>query len=514
MKKLQHKIKNPSSLVVFIIALLLSLIPIIAISHKIFSGGIALWYDPARDLLLGWDNLHKLTLIGPTSGIPGVFYGPYWIWLISLAQLFSKDPRSILFIVLTLPYLIFFPFILSRFSKIFSPLTIALLCLLFLLGFSEYMTKLWNPYPAPLLILFVIYLQFIKTENSSLKNFFLSFLVGFTAGLVTNFHLSFGIGMLFGLLLYQIGETGYYFYRKKHRGKVALKKIIEIGLFFTGVLFSFLPFILFEIRHQFLQTKTLFIALTHYGGVVALKGLSQIEILQLFFKRFSDLLNIPVAFTLVGFILAISSYVYFYRKRHDGEKPLETKLLLILFSLSSSVLGIYLTAKNPVWSYHFIGVEILFLLLLGIFLNRSKYFQIVLSIWVIYMIASSSFTFLQSLNGHAERIAGNLAAEEQIVKKIQAEGKNSTYVVFAYSPSIYIYEYTYLFKWLYQKDVPYDPGQVQPGSDVVYLIIPNSAKSMYNSFIEYRASSKQYKTEKSWNMSDGTVIVQRIKINK
>jgi len=60
--------------------------------YAIISGNISFWYDPARDMLSAWDNLHKLTLIGSTSGIPGIFYGPYWIWLLSIPIFFSKDP--------------------------------------------------------------------------------------------------------------------------------------------------------------------------------------------------------------------------------------------------------------------------------------------------------------------------------------------------------------------------------------------------------------------------------------
>src|SRR6187551_3411896 len=93
--------------------------------HNVFSASIPFWYDPARDMLMGWDNLHKFTLIGPTTGIPGLFYGPYWIWMLSLGELFSKDPRIVILIVATLPYLILFPLGLYLFvrAKIFDELT-------------------------------------------------------------------------------------------------------------------------------------------------------------------------------------------------------------------------------------------------------------------------------------------------------------------------------------------------------------------------------------------------------
>src|SRR5258708_8759069 len=109
--------------------------------REILSGSIAFWFDPARDLLSALNNLHKLTLIGPTSGIPGIFYGPYWIWLLSFAETISKDPRIIALVVQSVPYLIIFPIILWRYKELFgTPVTIGL-WLLFMLSFNSYATQ-------------------------------------------------------------------------------------------------------------------------------------------------------------------------------------------------------------------------------------------------------------------------------------------------------------------------------------------------------------------------------------
>src|SRR3989338_7604981 len=89
-----------------ILYIFLLLVPFIIIIKPIFNGAIPFWYDPARDLLMAWDNLKKITLIGSTSGIPGIFYGPYWIWLLSIGVAISKDPRVVLFLIITLPYFI------------------------------------------------------------------------------------------------------------------------------------------------------------------------------------------------------------------------------------------------------------------------------------------------------------------------------------------------------------------------------------------------------------------------
>ncbi len=45
----------------------------------VFTNSFAFTYDVGRDMLALWDivYVHNITLIGPTTGIPGVFYGPW-----------------------------------------------------------------------------------------------------------------------------------------------------------------------------------------------------------------------------------------------------------------------------------------------------------------------------------------------------------------------------------------------------------------------------------------------------
>src|SRR3989344_5586868 len=90
------------------------LLPFFLFLNNIINGSIPFWFDPARDLLMALDNLKKPTLIGPPSGIPGIFYGPYWIWMASFSLIFSKDPRFTAVLVSFLPYFTVFPYILFR----------------------------------------------------------------------------------------------------------------------------------------------------------------------------------------------------------------------------------------------------------------------------------------------------------------------------------------------------------------------------------------------------------------
>ncbi len=170
--------------------LLIFLISILPSLQSVILGGFPFWFDPARDLLLALDNLKKVTLIGPPTGIPGLFYGPYWIWLLSLPLLISRDPRFVVLVVQTLPYLVIFPLLLWQFRRLFTPMTVVALWLLFILAFNKYATFLWNPHLAPLLFLFLTFLAIGK------KTLVTALLMGLVSGLILNFHFSFGVAAI------------------------------------------------------------------------------------------------------------------------------------------------------------------------------------------------------------------------------------------------------------------------------------------------------------------------------
>jgi len=501
-----NKIFSKSILVITGIFILLATI---IISHVVYVGGFSFWYDPARDLLSALANSSKLTLIGPPSGIPGLFYGPYWIWFLSLAQVFSKDPRLITFLVATIPYLVVFPFILSRFSSVISYSSLSIIWLIFILGFINYFTDLWNPHPAPLFILLTIYLLFLKTNTVDLRNLVITFLAGFFAGIVMNFQLSFGIGMIFGLIIFMISEVIYKSYNKKFELKRVLKNFILVLLFIFGSIVSFTPFILFEARHEFNQTKVLINAFTHYGEVVSQTGLAKIQIIQLLIDRVGNVLHIPF---IVSVTLLVLGLIFIFRKASKKIKTQNTKLVIILISILFGVLCVYLTARNPVWVYHLIGAEVIILLLIGVILDKIKILKYIVGFWVLILFSYFLFNQIQSWNNNPQNIYGTLAAEKGIVDKINKDSKNQKYVVFAYSPAIYTYEYSYLFKLLYNKDVPYQPELNPTDGKLVFLIFPpETEKAKKEDFINYRTPPSMYKTEKETIQRNGAQVIIRVK---
>lgn len=488
------------------------LLPLCIALHTVFSGDIAFWYDNARDLLLAWDNLSKPTLIGPTSGIPGFFYGPYWIWLLSIGIFFSKDPRAAVIIAGIIPYFLIFPFVLYQFSKLFGLWTVTLMWLFFIFSMGMgYATILWNPHLAPLLLLILLYLLlFIPAKHSAHRRIRILF-AGIISGLLSNFHISLGAGVIVGVLIFFIIE----FARNRDisvpiGANRFVEFIITICVYVFGINLTLIPFFIFEIRHGFTQLNTIFQALSSYGGVVTINGLSRNEIIQQFFSKLGELtyLNMYLAVC----CLFVGTYIILRRKNQRIFSEYESRLVALLLSISSGILIIYLSAKNPVWNYHFFGVEIFFLFLIGVIIHRNIYLRISVSIWLIIIIGMSVFTYLDRLSRDIYA-SPSLVTKEYIVDTIRKDAKDKNYTVISLNPSIYQFDYSYLFRWRHKKTVQYDPNMTQSDEKIIYLIIPQIEDSKKNDFIMSKTPTDKYKTLHLWSIPDGTIILRREKIH-
>jgi hypothetical protein len=502
--RLYHKSHHLIIFLAILIPLSLSLVLILSVN-------LTFWNDNARDLLSSWNNLTKLTLVGPPSGIPGIFYGPYWIWLLSFGLLFSKNPLLVTIITATIPYFILFPLLWFRFNKFFDFTSLLTGWLLFIFSSGmTYATQLWNLYPAPLITLTIIYLLMIAEFTTiTKKQTILALVMGFLLGLLINFDISFGIALVFGTAIYFIIYTIYTVIKsnKNIRQKYVINTFYSLANILVGFMIAFLPSILFEKRHGFHQTQVLLHTLFKYGAVLQVQGLNKMQILQMFIKTFGNLLQLSVF--LAGIILTVSILFLIFQKYNHKIKfqPHDVRILFILFSLFAGTLFIYLSAKNPVWEYHFIGVDILSLLLLVFLASKLPIFRKSLLIYTIVIVCLNVAIFIinfHSTDSHFEQ-------QVQVVNIIIKDAKHTNYTVYSYNRSIYTYEYSYLFKWMAHKDVPYDPGMIKSSTNIIYLIIPMNNNAYVQDFINFRSQAKRYKKVYSWKTQNAYIILKYIK---
>jgi hypothetical protein len=473
-------------------------------------GNIPFWYDPARDLLLGLDNMRDITFIGPTSGIPGLFYGPYWIWLLSVGLFISKDPRIVSFIVLAIPYLLIVPFIFYRLRSVLGQGIVAAILSLFLLQFGiYYATQLWNPHLAPFLAIICIYLLtfWMKDSRAQLLH---QLLIGFICGLLLNFHISFGLGFSIGIFIFIMLDL---VTRSEVRKNISQKFFLPLFIFIIGFSVAFSPFFLFEIKNNFQQLRVIQQTLLSESSVVAVTGMSKLDVIVHFFSRL-QLPGVPKEFISLLLIVLIIIFSVLVAQKKIMLTGVQKRLLLIILCTAGSILAIYLLSKNPVWNYHFIGVELLLLLFLGLVAKHIRLLQYAFVIWALIIGVDTVTGTLQAFAQQQPNPA-SLAAKEHVVMTIFNDAKDNEYAVIPYTPAVYSYDFAYLFQTKTAYQMSYRPELINKNSQIIYLIFSDvatllkSKKSIYEDFIHYNTPENNYTTSREWRLADGTLIIKR-----
>lgn len=431
----------------YIIFIFLSAIPSLLV---LANGTFPFWYDPARDLFSALASHQKISLIGPPSGIPGVYYGPYWIWILSIITFISLHPAVIIFFTLTLPYFILGPLILWKLKETLGLKTIFLFWGTFALFHEKYFTQLWNPHPAPLIFLGVIF--FVTTGSPFLTGLFASFLA--------NFHMSFGIGIILATTL---------FFGKKWR-------------YFLGLALPFLPILIFETRHGFFQIKAIANAFFWHSYsdpiVLALQGLTLAQMMD-------ELNNTALGFWWLIPIIILE--IIFFKRRFSSNLK---RVVLYLIVCLTTILTIYFTAKNPVWSYHFIAVDLLVTLLVIIFICQTKIWPVILSLFLF-------ITFITKIHAAfynpPDLLSTNFSNRYYGVKEAfkDAAGQPFSYVAYTWpllrtnTPD---YDYLFLLAGKKEKTIPDSP--------IIYYFINSAEQKWGQGFLKEEAekSKEKYKT--------------------
>lgn len=486
---------------------------LVDITNTVIIGNFPFWYDPARDLISGLKNLSDVTFIGQPTGIPGLFYGPYWIWMLSIGLFLSRDPRIVVFLVAVLPCIIMIPYVLFKLKKYLGMYAVLLVWLLFLYhSIQTYATNLWNPHISIPLLIILTYTVLTFVEHKSVNR---SFYIGVLVGLLLNVHISLGVGIFVGTTIFLIVNT---ILSNDTSVKTLLSKTFFTILYYSiGIALLFLPFIIFELRHDFLQTKAIINmvdAAFHDSAVVGVVGFDKEFILNRFITIPSDLFSLPefIGLFLVVLLLIIR-FIYVYGNRKHTHKEFQyavtNKLVLFLFCVLGSLIIIYMSSKNPVWEYHFIGTEVLVMLLISALVSRIIIVEVILMLCVSLLFFSNVGDYVRITKEWTKPnyAVSSLVTKEQIVEKIIEDTYEKNYDVFVYNPSIYIYDYDYIFDWKAQKQVYFKPSDTN--SSLKYLIIPKVDEAIEKDFIEYITPDKEYITTDRFILGDNIQVLKR-----
>jgi len=375
------------------------------------------FYNIDKKLPFGWDqeqfstqiyNIivdHRLTLLGPrVNNDLGFFLAPYFTYLLVPFYYFSNLSPSVLGIFLFILNIIFFFSTYFVLSKIFSEKH----ALWFLAFWSVnpimqvYDSSPWWPVFIPLGVITIWYLLYRIYKNS--KNLWLWALIGLALGFFTNMHIQF-------ILLSFIIASFLFLERKR------LINIKGIALAFFSFCFMFLPILLFDVRHGFLNAKLLFpfigINTTSSGGFS-----------DVWFPVFANVMS-PLTFTknvpIIFIIVLIFCITLFKTKRSTSLKGSFNLLTLITIVLTFLVFSFY--SKRPSEYYFIYLIPFLILSLVDLFISHKKEFILALYLFLVVI-----FNF-GALRKNVKPIWNGLYIKEKIVKELKSKVNDSKIVV-------------------------------------------------------------------------------------
>ena len=442
-------------------------------SQEALSHNAVFLKDQGRDLLdvrsIVVDK--KLSLIGPYTGLQGVFQGPLYYYLLSIPfALFKGDPTGVLYLFVGASMAaILIGYAIGR--RLFSPSAGLLIACMYAVSPAAAAASsfIWSPFlliPAAsaYLYFFLLWVRFG----------YLKYYLGMWICLGLLFHFEIAFAAPFTLATIVIIAM------------IARKKHYTVSYIYPAccLFLSLSPLILFDFRHDHLTIRSLIhlfsgatqgLAASHepFGKIVVDHMVTFVSNVNASFVSEHSWQGY-VSFGMAFFALA---YIVF------GKLP-EVKVLLVYPLI---LFMIYVLYPFQLWGWYVIGLFPIYFVLMGVLLDKLKTSAIgnILTIVVLGFIfynASSRLTklYAQPDDGGTAKIRGKVAAIDALYQ--DAQGK--PFSAFVFTPVVLTDAYDYLFWWHGQRTYGYVPANKKEG--VFYLLIePDPSKPWsYNGWLE------------------------------
>lgn len=427
------------------------------IKQSVFFG-----FDQGLDIILVKQLVvdHSLSLVSRYSGLQGVLMGPLWTWFLSIPFFISGgNPAA------NVAFLAFFSVGCSYLTYLVLAKSlgkaIALISLLFCLFAPFFMTNSQIVLsPHPLTYIFVFYIFFIYEIFFQNKSHLLPIL-GLLTGIFFQFEIAFAI--------FTIPPIIFFIIRSIKSGKIPPLKFLALGTVFF--LITFLPQLVFDLRHEFLISKSLLTFTS--GGSDSLYKISsplQSRIFERIWTFRDDFLAMTIATDnkfLIIFTLffALAGWVAVFKKKLQAEKRFLTIIIVVLVSF---FIGFSLY-PGAIWGWYRQGLPVVYVLLItipfGVLWKENFPLKVILIFLgaILLWKSVSPIELVRNIRSPVVSGAGSIRGQMDILDYIyrDAEGKNFSY--FAYTPPVYDYIWQYDFWWYGQRKYGYLPKNFQIG---------------------------------------------------
>lgn len=397
---------------------------------------LGFYYDQGRDALVIWDLIHngKLFLIGPTTGIEGIFRGPWYYWLITPFYYIGQGNPVYpsIFLSLTTVIALYFLYLLSYDlgGKWAAALSIIVG------GFSNTLvsSSRWLSNPTPMYLIGILFVwslvKIVKGEKYYLG------VSAFLAGLAMQFGSATEVFYIPAFL------TAVLLGKKKQKFK---EIVIAIGLF----VIPFIPQIIFDLRHNGVLTNAIY---EFIFGKNSFK-LTFWQILKVRLPFYYDVLSNKIwsnggillgGFLTVAFLSLIANFDKIRNKK-------ETLIVLIILLMPFAGMIFFQGNEGNVFDYYFTGYYLLFVLVFSLsfsYLAKSFFGKVFILVFIALFLVKNvppMRGYLGSgVDGENTIALGN---QLQAVEWVYANTDSGSFNVDVYVPPVISYSYDYLFLW-------------------------------------------------------------------
>lgn len=435
-------------------------------------GLFAFNYDQGRDFLavskIIWER--DFTLIGQTTGLPGIFYGPWWYYFLTPLVFFSKgDPQkvAIFFAILA----VFSVVALYLLLKVLTKNSVVSLLLATIAAFSNLWmlgpAAIWNPSLTPIFFMIMVYSIYRISQGAGSLYFFI---YGSSTFLALDTTASFG-ALLFIIFILS---------------PILLKKIFFKKHFLLALLGAFvvlLPRILFEFRNSFLMSKSVMSYLINpkvYG--------EKLSITERFTSRLDQILRIyadgfaegnKIVMILLVIFVAFVSLVVFIQNRKLFLRIKQDSILIYLIVLFFSSIVFFTLFPDRVWDYYLVTLPTIFILLAGKIFSygyQMKAFRLpIIGILLFLIVLNFRMELIPPYKVKWGGDGGTYVNEKKVIDFISSQ-KPQNYSLYTYSPAIFDYPFDYLVWWYSKRGLLQKP---QDNQKIIYLIIRESSTRKY-----------------------------------
>ncbi|MBI2268170.1 MAG: glycosyltransferase family 39 protein [Candidatus Blackburnbacteria bacterium] len=404
---------------------------------------LGFYYDQGRDGLVIWDFLHKgkLFLIGPTTGIEGIFRGPWYYWLIAPFYFFGGgDPvwpavfLAFTTIVATILAYYFGTLISGRLTG-FVAAVISAFSFFFIVGAR------WLSNPTPMFLismLFVCSLFLIMTGKR-----WAWIAVGFFLGMAMQFGSAaeiFYFPVVLGFAVWLASRSG-------QRRNLPSLRVLVVAL--AAFVVAFLPQIVFDLKHD----GVLSVAIKKFlfsGESFKLSFWEIVKVRSLFYfttfsaKLFptnSELREIFGWFLIPIFLINIKSL---FRN---------SRFVLVLALLVTPMVGMFFFQGNykNVYDYYFTGYYLIFVLVFSVILTsfgKREITKLLVGLFLVFFLFDNLSMVKKLIYTDVNRETSIvLGSQLQAITWVFNNSRGELFNVDVYVPPVIPWAYDYLFLW-------------------------------------------------------------------